>query len=71
MKPTIQTRPRIGDLPKRRKKKLPNPETELRIEWLEWLVEEFGPEAASEWLEPPVTFHAWQLARALDAHEAA
>ncbi|MHC4954258.1 MAG: hypothetical protein ACYTGZ_10235 [Planctomycetota bacterium] len=71
MKPTIQTRPRIGDLPKRRKKKIPAPETELRIEWLEWLIAEFGPEQASEWQEPPVSFREWKLSRELKAHEAA
>ena len=71
MKPTIQTRPRIGDLPKRRKKKTPAPETLLRIEWLEWLVAEYGAEAASEWIEPPVSFRGWLVRRALEAHEAA
>ena len=71
MKPTIQTRPRIGNLPKRRKKKTPSPETELRIEWLEWLVEEFGAGPASEWLEAPVSFRDWKRVRALEAHEAA
>ena len=71
MKPTIQTRPRIGDLPKRRKKKTPTPETVLRIEWLGWLVDEFGPERAAEWLEPPVTFHEWKRQREMSAHEAA
>ncbi|MEM8884401.1 MAG: hypothetical protein AAGD14_10045 [Planctomycetota bacterium] len=71
MKPTIQTRPRIGDLPKRRKKKTPQPETILRIEWLEWLVEKYGPEAASEWQEPPISFAEWCRRRQLDAHEAA
>jgi hypothetical protein len=71
MKPTIQTRPRIGDRPKRRKKKTPSPETLLRIEWLEWLVEEFGSEAASEWIEPPVSFREWCRVRQLEAHEAA
>ena len=71
MKPTIHTRPRIGDLPKRRKKKTPAPETLLRIEWLEWLVAEFGAEAASEWIEPPVTFREWRRMRELAAHEAA
>ena len=71
MKPTIQTRPRIGDMPKRRKKKLPSPETELRIEWLEWLVDEFGAEAAAEWAEAPISFREWKRTRALNAHEAA
>jgi len=71
MKPTIQTLPRIGDMPKRRKKKTPSPETELRIEWLAWLVEEFGADRASEWQEPPVSFREWKLNRSLEAHEAA
>jgi hypothetical protein len=71
MKPTIHTQPRIGDLPKRRKKKTPSPETVLRIEWLAWLIEEFGAETASEWQEPPVTFREWCRTRSLNAHEAA
>ena len=71
MKPTIQTLPRIGDLPKRRKKKTPAPETLLRIEWLRWLIEEFGAEAASGWIDPPVSFREWRRDRELEAHEAA
>ena len=71
MKPTIQTRPRIGDLPKRRKKKTPMPETILRIEWLGWLVEEYGPEKAAVWLEAPVSFREWKRRREIAAHEAA
>ena len=71
MKPTIHTRPRIGHQPKRRKKKSPAPETLLRIEWLEWLVAEFGPDAAADWSEPPVSFREWCRARELAAHCAA
>ena len=71
MKTTLQTRPRIGYVPKRRKRKKPSPQTLLRIEWLRWLVEEFGPESVSEWQEPPVTFQEWKLNRELEAHEAA
>ena len=71
MKPTIQTRPRIGHQPKRRKKKTPLPETLLRIEWLEWLVAEFGADAAADWVEPPVSFREWRRERELAAHCAA
>jgi hypothetical protein len=71
MKPTLQTRPRIGFVPKRRRRKKPGSETLLRIEWLTWLVEEFGADSAAEWQEPPVTFSEWKRNRELEAHEAA
>jgi len=70
MKTTIQTRPRIGHEPKRRKKKSPAPSTLLRIEWLEWLVAKFGAESAAEWSEPPIKFREWCRDRRLDAHAA-
>jgi len=71
MKASIRTSPRIGDVPRRRRKKLPDPETSLRIRYLEWLVEEFGADAVAEWQEPPVTFTEWKRALELAAHEAA
>jgi len=71
MKTTIQTRPRIGDLPRRRVKKAPSPETLLRVEWLNWLIEQHGADAVAEWQEPPVTFEQWRRARELAAHDAA
>ncbi|MHC4549304.1 MAG: hypothetical protein ACYTEZ_11070 [Planctomycetota bacterium] len=72
MRATTRTKPRIGGRPpRRRRKKEPDALTLLRVEWLEWLVAEFGPEAVSEWQDPPVTFAEWKRARELAAHEAA
>ncbi len=75
MRITIQTAPRIGDRPngrrRRRKKKNPEPLTALRVEWLEWLVTEYGAEPVGDWAEPPVTFAQWRALRELAAHEAA
>lgn len=71
MRVSIQTKPRIGKQPRRRRKRQPDPETELRVEWITWLVAEFGAEAAAEWQQPPVTFREWKRARELAAHEAA
>ena len=72
MKTSIQTRPRIGDLPRRRRrKKQPDSMTQLRVEWLAWLVAEFGPEAVSDWQQPAVSFREWKRDRELAAHEAA
>jgi hypothetical protein len=68
---SIRTQPKLGELRRRRRKKKPAPVTLLRIEWLTWLVEEFGPEAVSEWQDPPVSFREWKLTRELAAHEAA
>jgi hypothetical protein len=71
MKTSIATQPRIGDVPRRRRKKQPDPETTLRVQWLEWLVAEFGADTVSEWQDPPVSFQEWKRARELAAHEAA
>ncbi len=71
MRSSIRTQPKIGYVPRRRRKKTPSSETLHRIEWLKWLVEEFGGEAASQWLVPPVTYEAWCRSRQLQAHEAA
>jgi len=71
MKATIRTQARVGDLPRRRRKKRPDPQTTLRIRYLEWLVEEFGADAVAEWQDPPVSFAEWKRARELAAHEAA
>ena len=71
MKATTRTKPRIGDLRRRRRKKEPEPRTLLRVQWLEWLVAEFGPDTVSEWQEAPVSFREWKRARELSAHEAA
>ncbi|MHC4956792.1 MAG: hypothetical protein ACYTGN_00355 [Planctomycetota bacterium] len=67
----MKTLPRIGHVPKRRKKKEPTTQTLLHVEYLEWLVAEFGAEAVAEWNEPPISFLDWKRARELDAHEAA
>ena len=71
MKASIRTSPRVGDVPRRRKKKEPDRQTLLRIEYLEWLVAEFGADSVAEWQEPPVSFPEWKRARELAAHEAA
>jgi hypothetical protein len=71
MKASIRTSPRIGDVPRRRRKKEPDRETILRITYLEWLVEEFGADTVAEWQDPPVSFTEWKRARELTAHEAA
>ncbi|MFI5403461.1 MAG: hypothetical protein ACHQ1G_11020 [Planctomycetota bacterium] len=71
MKASIRTSPRIGDVPRRRRKKEPDRETTLRISYLEWLVSEYGADAVADWQEPPVTFLEWKRARELTAHEAA
>jgi hypothetical protein len=71
MKASISTQPRIGDVPRRRRKKQPDPETTRRVEYLEWLVTEYGADMVAEWQEPPVTFEEWKRAKALAAHEAA
>jgi hypothetical protein len=68
---TIRTQSRVGDEPKRRKKKQPSAEVELRIRWLAWLVEKYGPDTVAEWQDPPVRFEEWCAERALSAHEAA
>ena len=67
----MKTQPRIGYVPKRRRKKKPNPEILLHVEWLRWLVDEFGPEAAAGWQEAPVGFQEWKRERELASHEAA
>ena len=67
----MKTQPRIGYVPKRRRKKKPTPEILLHVEWLRWLVEEFGPNAAAQWQEAPVCFQEWKRMRELAAHEAA
>ncbi len=67
----MKTQPRIGYVPKRRRKRKPPPDTLLHVEWLRWLVDEFGPESASEWQEAPVSFEEWKRDRELAAHEAA
>jgi len=71
MKATIKTQTRLGERPRRRKRKQPGAETLLRVEWLNWLVETYGADAVAEWQDPPVTFHQWRLERELAAHEAA
>jgi len=73
MKTSTRTQPRIGEISRRRrrKKKSPDPITVLRIEWIEWLIEQYGVEAVSDWQDPPVTFAQWKLERELAAHEAA
>jgi len=72
MKISTRTKPRVGDRPRRRRrKKQPNAETRLRVEWLKWLVEKYGADAVSEWEESPVSFEAWKRDRELSAHEAA
>ncbi len=72
MKISTRTSPRIGNVGRRRrKKKFPEPMTLLRVEWLQWLVAEFGPELVSEWEKPPVSFREWCRSRELAAHEAA
>ena len=71
MKSSIRTQPKIGFVPRRRKKKIPTSKTLLRVVWLKWLVERYGAEAAAEWSAPPVTFSAWRRDRQLAAHEAA
>lgn len=71
MKTSIRTSPRIGDIPRRRRKKEPGRETVLRIAYLEWLVDEFGADRVADWQDPPVTYSEWKRARELSAHEAA
>jgi len=71
MRISLRTRPKIGFVPKRRRRKKPGPETLLHVEWLSWLVDEFGSHAAAEWQEAPVSFDEWKRARKLAAHEAA
>lgn len=67
----MKTLPRIGYVPKRRRKKKPAPINLLQVEYLEWLVAEFGSDAVAEWQDPPVGFDEWKRARELAAHEAA
>ena len=40
----------------------PDPAISRRIEWLQQLVEEFGPNEVSRWFEPPPgwTFDEWE-----------
>jgi len=71
MRASTRTQPRIGETRRRRRKKQPDPQTELRVEWLSWLVEKYGPDAVSEWQEPPVSYAEWKRKRELAAHEAA
>ncbi|MDH3591660.1 MAG: hypothetical protein OER88_07270 [Planctomycetota bacterium] len=72
MKVTTRTKPRIGDVRRRRRrKKQPDPRTLLRVEWLKWLVSEYGAEHVADWQTPPVSFRDWCRSRELEAHEAA
>jgi len=71
MKVSTQTRPRLGKRRRRRRKKQPDPLTALRVEWLRWLVQEYGPDSVAEWRDPPVRFRDWKRARELEAYEAA
>ena len=65
----MRTQPRNGFVPKRRPKKKPTAKSLLHVEWLIWLVDEFGPCASADWQEPPISFEAWQRARELAAHD--
>jgi hypothetical protein len=56
---------------RRRKKKEPDPQTLLRVEWIEWLIETYGADDVADWQDPPVTFAEWKRNRELSAHEAA
>ena len=72
MRSSIRTQPKLSDpRRRRRRRKEPSTETLLRIEWLKWLVTEYGPEVVSEWQDPPVRFREWKRGRELAAHEAA
>lgn len=31
----------------------------LRVRWLSWLAEEYGPDIMAEWQEPPISFEEW------------
>ena len=47
----------------------PDPATARRIEWLQELVEEFGPNEVSHWFEPPPgwTFDEWESQASIHA----
>ena len=38
----------------------------LRVEWLRWLVDRYGPLAVASWQEPPVSFEEWVALRGKD-----
>ena len=59
----------VGFVPKRRPKREPTVKSLLHVEWLIWLVDEFGACATADWQEPPISLEAWQQARELAAHE--
>ena len=59
---------------RRRKKKQPGRRTLLRVEWLAWLVEEYGADRVAGWDVRPAdvpSFEDWQRERQLAAHVAA
>lgn len=68
---SIRTQSRTRDTRRRRRKKTPDKETLLRVEWLNWLVEKYGADVVADWQDPPVRFAEWKAARELSAHEAA
>ena len=37
----------------------PPESSRLRVQWLEWLVEEYGPVQVASWQDPPASFEAW------------
>ncbi len=58
----------VGFVPKRRPKKRPTAKSLLHVEWLIWLVNEFGACATADWQEPPISLEAWKRAREFAAH---
>ncbi len=61
-------------LGRRRKKKEPGRLTLLRVEWLTWLVEEYGADRVAEWDVRPAdvpSFEDWLRVRQLAAYVAA
>jgi hypothetical protein len=69
---SVRTSDRLAQPRKRRKKKkAPSQETLLRVDWLNWLVAEYGASTVAEWEEPPVSFEDWLRIRSLAAHIAA
>ena len=59
---------------RRRKKKEPRRLTLLRVEWLAWLVEEYGADRVAQWDDVTgdvPSFEDWLRVRRLAAHVAA
>lgn len=45
----------------------PSAETLERIRFIDYLVEEYGPEAVAEWQDPPISIEEWRRKCSLES----